>query len=133
MTRIYVDSEAAAIEGGGDRSAGGETSPDAEAVRALRYLVEAGHDVIVVAPAGQELPDDLLEVARETVSDVPESYDVPAWYLTREVERCVGLSARVRTVLIGATPPSGSIHRCDTVARDVQAAVMEILAAEAMP
>jgi hypothetical protein len=36
-------------------------------------------------------------------------------------------------VLIGAAPPSGSVRRCDAVARDVQAAVMEILAAAAMP
>ncbi|HYN69432.1 MAG TPA: hypothetical protein VEX41_04405 [Candidatus Eisenbacteria bacterium] len=134
MTRIYLDPEAATIEGGGDRSpGGGDTSPDAGAVRALRYLVDAGHDVIVVAAAGQQLPSDLLEVAREAVTEVPEMHDVPAWYLTRDVERCTGLSARVRTVLIGAAPPSGSVRRCDTVARDVQAAVMEILAAEAMP
>jgi len=36
-------------------------------------------------------------------------------------------------VLIGAAPPSGSVRRCDAVARDVQAAAMEILAAVAMP
>jgi hypothetical protein len=131
VTRIYVDPDAAMIEGGGEPS--GDPSPDAEAVRSLRFLVDAGHDVVLVANAGQELPGDLLEVARETISEVPESHDGPAWYLTRDVERCVGLSARIRTVLIGAAPPSGSIHRCDTVARDVQAAVMEILAAEAMP
>ena len=131
MTRIYVDSDAAMIEGGGDLT--GVPSPDAEAVRSLRFLVEAGHDVVVVIVAGEELPQDLLEVARETIAEVPESHDRPAWYLTRDVERCRGLSARVRTVLIGAAPPSGAIHRCDTVARDVQYAVVEILAAEAMP
>ena len=130
MTHIYVDPDAATIESGGD--AIGDRSPDPEAVRSLRFLVEAGHAVVVVATAGQDLPRDLLEVARETIAEVPESHDQPAWYLTRDVEHCQGLSARVRTVLIGAAPPSGAIHRCDTVARDVQAAVMEILAAEAM-
>jgi hypothetical protein len=35
-------------------------------------------------------------------------------------------------VLIGSPPPNGSVRRCDAVARDVQAAAMEILAADAM-
>jgi hypothetical protein len=35
-------------------------------------------------------------------------------------------------VFIGGTPPNGSIRRCDAVARDVQAAAMEILVADAM-
>ena len=132
MTRIYVDPEAVTIEGGGSPDSI-EHTPDAEAARALGFLVEAGHEVVVVAPAGRDVPADLQAVAAETVTEVPEGRDDAAWYLTRDVERCRGLSARVRTVLIGAAPASSAIHRCDTVARDVQAAVMEILAAEAMP
>ena len=132
MTRIYVDPDAVTIEGGGSPDSS-EHTPDAEAVRALGYLIDAGHDIFVVTPAGEQVSADLKGVARETVPEVPESHDAGAWYLTRDVERCIGLSARVRTVLIGAAPASGAIHRCDAVARDVQAAVMEILAAEAMP
>ena len=127
MTRIYLDPQAAVIDGSG------EPSPDAEALRTLRFLVEAGHEVVIVMAADEELPGQLRAVSSTRIAEVPESPDAPAWYLTRDVERCQGMSARVRTVLIGATPPSGSIHRCDTVARDVPAAVMEILAAEAMP
>ena len=132
MTRIYVDPDAVTIEGGGSPDSS-EHTPDAEAVRALGFLVDAGHQLVVVTSNGQELPADLKAVAAETVTEVPESHDGAAWYLTRDVEHCRGLSARVRTVLIGGAPASGAIHRCDTVARDVQAAVMEILAAEAMP
>ena len=132
MTRIYVDPDAVTIEGGGSPDSS-EHTPDAEAVRALGYLVDAGHDVVVVAPGDQDLPADLKAIAGTTVTEVPKGHDGSAWYLTRDVEHCRGLPARVRTVLIGAAPASGAIHRCDTVARDVQAAVMEILAAEAMP
>ena len=138
MTRIYLDPDAVTIEGGGSPDSSDQT-PDDEALRALGYLVDAGHDVVVVAPGGQdpsvghEPSDALRAIAGETVAEVPENHESSAWYLTRDVEHCRGLSARVRTVLIGAAPASGAIHRCDTVARDVQAAVMEILAAEAMP
>jgi len=132
VTRIYVDPDAVTIEGGGSPDSS-EPTPDAEAVRALGYLVDAGHAVVVVTSVGQAMPADLRAVAGETVIEVPESGDTAAWYLTRDVEHCRGLSARVRTVLIGAAPASGAIHRCDAVARNVQAAVMEILAAEAMP
>lgn len=132
MTRIYVDPDVVTIEGGGSPDSSDPT-PDAEAVRALGFLIDAGHDVVVVTSGGQFVPAGLQAVAGETVTGVPESHEGSAWYLTRDVEHCRGLSARVRTVLIGAAPASGAIHRCDTVARDVQAAVMEILAAEAMP
>jgi len=132
VTRIYVDPDAAMIEGGGSPDSS-EYTPDAEAVRALGFLVDAGHDVVVVAPGEQDVPADLRAIAGGTVTEVPESHEGSAWYLTRDVEHCRGLSARVRTVLIGGAPASGAIHRCDTLARDVQAAVMEILAAEAMP
>lgn len=132
MTRIYVDPEAVQIEGGGMPESSDQTL-DAEAVRALGFLVDAGHHVVVVASGNGGVPADLLSIAAETMTEVPESHAGSAWYLTRDVEHCRGLSARVRTVLLGGAPASGAIHRCDTVARDVQAAVMEILAAEAMP
>ena len=67
------------------------------------------------------------------VAEVPARPQAPAWYLTSDIERCRGSSAHLRTVLIGGAPPSGSVRRCDAVARDVQAAAMEILAAVAMP
>jgi len=79
-------------------------------------------------------PDEELEgVAAEVVSAMPPRPRGPAWYLTSDIDRCRGASARLRTVLIGAAPPTGSVRRCDAVARDVQAAAMEILAEVAMP
>jgi len=132
MTEVYVDVAAASMEQG--RENGGQTrAADPEAVRALRYLADSGIRVVIVAAGGAKPAPDLEGAAAEVVSAVPQRPQGPAWYLTSEIERCRGSSARLRTVLIGAAPPSGSVRRCDAVARDVQAAAMEILAAVAMP
>ena len=141
MTRVYLDAEVATAPGPGD---GGRI--DDAAVQSLRFLVEAGHEVVLVAPAvpgdaaergdspptsaPPELPRDLI---RGVVDAVPPRPAISGWYLTASVERCHGTSARTRTVLIGGQPPAGAIHRCDAVARDLRAAVLEILASEAMP
>jgi hypothetical protein len=122
VTEVYVD--VAAV-----------TEP--EAVRALRYLADAGIRVVLVTAGSgappEELPDELRGAVGEVVAAIPDHPSGPAWYLTSDIARCQGSSARLRTVLIGGTPPSGSVRRCDAVARDVQAAAMEILAAVAMP
>ena len=132
MTEAYVDVAAASMEQGGEN--GGQVGvADPEALRALRYLAESGIRVILVAGAGTRPDPELEAVAAEVLTTVPPQPSGPAWYLTSDIARCRGSSARLRTVLIGAAPPSGSVRRCDAVARDVQAAAMEILAAVAMP
>jgi hypothetical protein len=128
VTRVYVDVEAAAIEGSGS-----DPSLDPAALRSLRFLAEAGNQVILVASNGHAVPPDLRAAVSDVVTEVPARPTDATWYLTSEVERCTGTSARLRTVLIGAAPPAGSIHRCDGVARDLQAAALELLAREAMP
>ena len=132
MTEVYVDVAAASMEQGAENVAVVRPS-DPEAVRALRYLAESGIRVVVVAVDGVRPDEKLANVAAEVVSAMPPRPRGPAWYLTSDIERCVGASARLRTVLIGAAPPTGSVRRCDAVARDVQAAAMEILAEVAMP
>jgi hypothetical protein len=131
VTEVYVDVAAASMEQGGEPH--GVLAAEPEAVRALRYLADSGIRVVVVAAAGTRPDRDLEGVAAEVVNAVPLHPRGPAWYLTSDISRCVGATARLRTVLIGAAPPSGSVRRCDAVARDVQAAAMEILAAVAMP
>ncbi|HEX3265501.1 MAG TPA: hypothetical protein VHR16_07515 [Candidatus Limnocylindrales bacterium] len=133
MTEVYVDVGAASIEAAAHD--GGLPPVDPEAVRALRHLAEAGFRVFVITASGAEPAADLREVATAVLDAVPSrpGDDDQAWYLTSDIERCVGSSAHLRTVLIGGTPPGGSVRRCDAVARHVQAAAMEILAAEAMP
>ncbi|NJD29214.1 MAG: hypothetical protein FIA92_13070 [Chloroflexi bacterium] len=124
MTRVYVDVGATAVDGEAGAS-------DEDAVRALRYLVELGHEVTLVGDDPVGIPPEIRQLA-SVVAIVPSRPDGPAWYVTTNVEHCRGMSARVRTVLVGAAPAPGSVRRCDGVARDLQAAVMEILAAEAM-
>jgi hypothetical protein len=132
VTEVYVDVEAASMEQGGEHP-GGIRVAEPEAVRALRYLAESGVRVVIVAADGARPDAELAGVAADVVTAVPPRSRGQAWYLTSEIERCRGSSAHLRTVLIGAAQPSGSVRRCDAVARDVQAAAMEILAAVAMP
>jgi proteasome lid subunit RPN8/RPN11 len=127
VTRVYVDVRAAAIQVGGDRTV------DPAAVRAISFLVEAKVDVVLVHAPDEEPPPELREAAGSAVTDVPSHPDTPAWLLTTDVEQCTGTSARLRTILVGTAPARGAIHRCDSVARDVHAAILEILASEAMP
>ena len=123
MTRVFLDPGTAVIENG--------VATDPAALRSLRHLVDAGHELVLVHQPGESALE-LRELADRVVDAVPQLPEERAWYLTDDVEHCREMTARVRTVLIGASPPAGSIHRCDSVARDVQAAVMEILASEAM-
>jgi hypothetical protein len=123
VTRVFLDPGTAVIENGG--------AVDPAALRSLRHLVDAGHELVVIDPPGESVLE-LRELADRVVDAVPQLPEERSWYLTDDVEHCREMTARVRTVLIGAAPPPGSIHRCDSVARDLQAAVMEILASEAM-
>ena len=131
MTNVYVDVGAASIETAAPD--GGAPPVDPEAIRALRYLAEAGVEIFVVTAGGAEPAAELRAAANEVVAAVPSPPSDQSWYLTSDIDRCQGSSARLRTVFIGGAPPTGSVRRCDAVARDVQAAAMEILASEAMP
>jgi len=133
VTEVYVDVGAASIEAAAPD--GGVPPFDPEAVRALRHLEDAGFRVFIITAGGLEPAADLREAASGVLERVPArpADGDQAWYLTSDIDRCRGSSARLRTVLIGGTPPGGSVRRCDAVARHVQAAAMEILAAEAMP
>ena len=138
MSEVYVDVAAAAPGGGMPGAGSPDEGPahvaiaDPEAVRALRYLADAGVRVVIIRPDPLEPSDDLRAVAVDVLPAVPDRPSAPAWYLTSDISRCRGSSARLRTILIGGAPPIGAVRRCDAVARDVQAAAMEILAADAM-
>lgn len=126
MTQVYVDVGTASMNGA-------SPTADPEAVKALRHLAEFGVRIVLVTAGGMEPDADLRAAAAEVLPAVPARPEGRSWYLTSDITRCQGSSAYLRTVLIGGTPPAGSVRRCDAVARDVQAAAMEILAADAMP
>ena len=106
MSRVYVDRSLAGAPG---------------ASEALRHLSEAGHDVVPVSapPPADRLGDDTVR---------------PAWLLTASVELCVERPAGITTVFVGPRRPAtrGPLVRCDLEARDLGAAVLEILSREAM-
>ncbi len=120
---------------------GGSLAID-DAVRALSHLVESGHELVVVGANGDvALP--IRPLVGAVVRVLPQRHDAPAWYLTTDVARCGRHSPRLQTVLVGAVGPTGGrarssraampVQRCDRAARDLRNAVLEILAAEAMP
>jgi hypothetical protein len=125
VTRVYVDLETLLA------SAGESRAVDGDAIRALDHLTEAGHEVVLVAD--RAVPAALGGLAATTVAAAPTEPSSTTWYFTSDVDRCRGRSARLRTVLVGRAPAPTAIHRCDALARDVLAAVLEVLAAEAMP
>ena len=127
MSYVYVDLETL-VPGG----PGGGRTVDPAAVRSLGYLAESGHEVVLVA-AQETVPAALADVVSTVTPAAPSEPREPAWYLTIDVERCRGRSAKLHTVLVGTAAAPAAIHRCDALARDVQAAVLELLAAEAMP
>jgi hypothetical protein len=135
VTRVYVDLEVLST-GGGTRRPVGVGAVDLTAVRSLDHLVEAGHELVFVADPPIE-PDAVAGIpgalTAAAVTAVPSEPRTAAWYLTSDADRCRGRSARLRTILVGRSQPPGAVHRCDSLARDVRAAVLEILAAEAMP
>jgi hypothetical protein len=126
VTTVYVDVAAACLDGSA------AAAPDPEAVRSLRHLADAGVRVVLVQADAQEPAAELRAVGSEIIRTIPPRPAGPAYYLTSDIARCQGSSAHLRTVLIGAAPPSGTVRRCDAVARDVQAAAMEILVDDAM-
>ena len=83
MSEVYVD-VAAAAPGGGAPGAGspdgGRTisTADPEALRALRYLADAGVRVVIIRPDGLEPSEDLRAIAAEVLRAVPARPRAPA-------------------------------------------------------
>jgi len=105
MSAVYVTREASAEPGAG---------------ALLARLGEAGLEVVVV-------DGDTAAAAVETTSG-------SGWLITDDPRACGRRSPTVRTILVGPRrpPARGPLVRCDLEARDLSAAVLEILAHEAM-
>jgi hypothetical protein len=116
MTDIYIDPVAAA-------------TPDA--VDQLRHLTGTGHRVMVLG----DLPATLVDEPSMTAADaLPMKPPPGSWLLTADPERCADRRPPMQTMLVGPLPaPSPRpAPRCDTHARDLAAAVLEVLGREAM-
>ena len=117
MTDIYIDG---AVMAGSDAS------------DHLANLVDAGQRVILVGGGPISLSPPLAGLER--LERVPEAPARGSWFVTDEPARCAQRTAGVRTLLIGPRTDRSLIHgpRCDTEARDLGAAVLAILAHDAM-
>jgi hypothetical protein len=116
MADIFIDASLASSSGAGDH---------------LAHLVDAGQRVILVGeadPVAAGLPD-LTRLDR-----LPDDLERGSWFVTAEPARCAERTAGVRTLLIGPRADRAPMRgpRCDMEARDLGAAVLEILAHDAM-
>jgi hypothetical protein len=117
MARVYLDPSAVLLE------APGVGSPEPQAVpgasKALKDLADPALD----------LPD-AVHVAEE----LPSAMDSDSWFVTADPESIRGRSDSPRTVLVGPKRAPGPLPlpRVDVEARDLSAAVIEILTRQAM-
>jgi hypothetical protein len=115
MTTIYIDGSAAIL-------------PDAPS--RLAHLIEAGHEVVLVAPSDHRAASALSWPRH--VPSLPKDPPRGSWFVTAEPARCGDRQAGLSTLLVGPRDDVPRPTRCDITARDLAAAVLEILARDAM-
>ena len=123
MHTIYVDPSVAA-------------DPDLD--ERLAHLVDAGHRLVLVAKDDPAADGTGPATAgggpwTDRRAEVPTEPPRGSWFLTADAAQCGDRIAGLRTVLIGPRESSQKPTRCDSTARDLREAVLEILAADAMP
>jgi hypothetical protein len=133
VTRIYLEPGVVALPEGaaGGGVDAGTTAPDA--LEALGHLADGAHELVVV---GGEAPPALADLPWpiRTIPEIPEDPGPGSWFITDDPESCGQRPRGMRTILVGPrrAPTNRPAARCDVEARDLGAAVMEILAREAM-
>ena len=112
---VYIDGSATLDPGLADR---------------LAHLAGAGNELVLVAPAGH--PAATLPAWAGTVPAIPAEPARGSWYITADAATCRDRQPGLRTILVGPRSTGQSPTRCDTTARDLREAMLEILAADAM-
>ena len=117
MTDIYVDASVA-------------SAPDAAGQFA--HLVDAGQRVIFIGAGAEAVVTTLPDAP--TLERLPDDPIRGSWFVTAEPARCAERPAGIRSLLIGPRTGHSPVQgrRCDTDARDLAAAVLEILTHDAM-
>jgi hypothetical protein len=115
MITIFVDGSAASLPDAADR---------------LAHLTDAGHEVILAAPAGH--PAAATVVWARHVPRLPADPPRGSWFVTADPATCQDRQAGLATLLIGPREDGPRPTRCDHTARDLGSAVLEILAHDAM-
>jgi len=130
MARVYLDPSAVLLEAPGIGSDEPHAVPGA--TKALRDLAEAVDEVVVIAAdrvGALDLPD-----AVHVADELPAAMDSDSWFVTGDPESIRGRSDSPRTILVGPKRAPGPLPlpRVDVEARDLSAAVIEILTHQAM-
>lgn len=117
MTAIYVDPSAAAVPDAADH---------------LAHLLETGHELFLVGDSPEGMAEALPGATR--IGAVPADADRQGWYVTADPQVCADRHGGIRTLLVGprAAVTARPLPRCDAEARDLAAAVLEILSRDAM-
>jgi hypothetical protein len=134
VTRVYLEPGVVLVpEGVGGGSGGDHLAAAPEAIEALGYLADGGHELVILGEGDLPILDQ-LPIAVRTTAQLPDEPGPDAWLITSDPEECGVRRRGLRTILVG--PKRASTHRpaarCDLEARDLNAAVIEILAREAM-
>jgi hypothetical protein len=131
VNRIYLEPRVMALPTGGDAEPDGET-PTAGAVEALGHLADSYELVVLGDPPRRML--DAFEVPVVGALEVPAEPAHGSWLITDDPTSCVQRPPGLRTILVGPRRAATNKPqpRCDVEARDLGAAVVEILTREAM-
>jgi hypothetical protein len=108
----------------------GSAALDPDVGDRLAHLADAGHKLVLVAPDSH--PATALASWSERTPALPAQPPPGSWFLTADPATCGDRQAGLRTVLIGPRDSGHRPTRCDSTARDLREAVLEILAADAM-
>jgi hypothetical protein len=101
-----------------------------DAAERLAHLSEAGHRLIVVAGASRPGMVEPAELTR--LDTLPAEPEQGSWFVTADPATCGDRRAGFRTLLVGPRLDERRPTRCDSTARDLREAVLDILAADAM-
>jgi hypothetical protein len=131
---VFVDATVLTnIEPSPDRRHEGRRVVASGAADAIQLLLES-HEVVIIAPSPLADVPELAE--RSSTPTVPDEFPAGSWFITADEAWCEGeRPTGLRSILVGPRRPPAkrpTLH-CDFEARDLSAAVMEILVQETMP
>ena len=131
MNRIYLEPGVMAQPTGLDRS-GQAASPLPGASEALGHLADTYELVVLRDPPSRVLA--ALDVPVRAGSGLPAEPAHGSWLITDDPTSCLDRPPGLQTILVGPRRPTTNrpAPRCDVEARDLNAAVVEILTRQAM-
>ena len=130
MNRIYLEPSVMAVPTGSEIA--DANAPTPAAVEALGHLVDNYELVVLRDPPRKVL--DAFAVPIRSATDLPAELAHGSWLITDDPMSCVARPPGLKTILVGPrrAPTNKPTPRCDVEARDLNAAVVEILTREAM-